>query len=132
MAPTNSPPPASLHAAQTSLSRNDAAFTLRGLHFQAPPDDETKLVRVVRGAAYDVVVDLRRDSPTFRRWIAATLSADNGEALLIPAGCAHGFLTLEAATDVLYQIDRATFPARRAACATTIRRSGSHGPPRRA
>ena len=91
---------------QTSLSRNDAAFTLRGLHFQAPPHAEAKLVRVVRGAAYDVVVDLRRDSPTYRRWIAATLSADNGEALLIPAGCAHGFLTLEDATDVLYQIDR--------------------------
>ena len=96
--------------AQTSLSRNDAVFTLRGLHFQAPPNDEAKLVRVTRGAIYDVVVDLRRDSPTFRRWIAATLSADNGEALLIPAGCAHGFLTLEAATDVLYQIDRLHVP----------------------
>jgi dTDP-4-dehydrorhamnose 3,5-epimerase len=95
---------------QTSLSRNDAAFTLRGLHFQAPPHDEAKLVRVARGAAYDVVVDLRRDSPTYRRWIAATLSADNGEALLIPVGCAHGFLTLEDATDVLYQIDRLYVP----------------------
>ena len=91
---------------QTSLSRNDAAFTLRGMHFQAPPHAEAKLVRVVRGSAYDVVVDLRRDSPTYRRWIAATLSAENGEALLIPAGCAHGFLTLEDSTDVLYQIDR--------------------------
>jgi dTDP-4-dehydrorhamnose 3,5-epimerase len=95
---------------QTSLSRNDATFTLRGLHFQAPPHDEAKLVRVVRGSAYDVVVDLRRGSPTYRRWIAATLSADNGEALLIPAGCAHGFLTLEAATDVLYQIDQVYVP----------------------
>ena len=95
---------------QTSLSRNDAAFTLRGLHFQAPPHAEAKLVRVTRGAIYDVVVDLRRDSPQFKRWIAATLSADNGEALLIPAGCAHGFLTLEDATDVLYQIDRAYTP----------------------
>jgi len=95
---------------QTSLSRNDAAFTLRGLHFQAPPHAEAKLVRVTRGAIYDVVVDLRRDSPQFKRWIGATLSADNGEALLIPAGCAHGFLTLEDATDVLYQIDRAYVP----------------------
>jgi dTDP-4-dehydrorhamnose 3,5-epimerase len=97
---------------QTSLSRNDAAFTLRGLHFQAPPDDEAKLVRVVRGSAYDVVVDLRRNSPTYKRWIAATLSADNGDALLIPAGCAHGFLTLEDATDVLYQIDRIYVPGK--------------------
>jgi dTDP-4-dehydrorhamnose 3,5-epimerase len=95
---------------QTSLSRNDAAFTLRGMHFQAPPHDEAKLVRVVRGAAYDVVVDLRRDSPSYRRWIATTLSAENGEALLIPAGCAHGFLTLEDATDVLYQIDQLYVP----------------------
>jgi dTDP-4-dehydrorhamnose 3,5-epimerase len=95
---------------QTSLSRNDTAFTLRGLHFQTPPHDEAKLVRVVRGAAYDVVVDLRRDSSTYKRWIAATLSGDNGDALLIPAGCAHGFLTLEDATDVLYQIDRAYAP----------------------
>jgi dTDP-4-dehydrorhamnose 3,5-epimerase len=91
---------------QTSLSRNDTAHTLRGMHFQAPPHAEGKLVRVVRGGLYDVVVDLRRDSPSFKRWIAATLTADNGEALLIPAGCAHGFLTLEDATDVLYQIDR--------------------------
>lgn len=96
--------------AQTSLSRNDSAFTLRGLHFQAPPREEAKLVRVVRGAAYDVVVDLRRDSPTFKRWISATLSAENGEALFIPPGCAHGFLTLEAATDVLYQIAPAHTP----------------------
>ena len=95
---------------QTSLSRNDAAFTLRGLHFQAPPREEAKLVRVVRGAAFDVVVDLRRDSPTYKGWIAATLSAENGEALLIPAGCAHGFLTLEDATDMLYQIDRLYVP----------------------
>jgi len=117
----------------TSSSRNDdVAFTLRGLHFQAPPHDEAKLAPVARGAAFDVVVDLRRDSPTYRRWIAATLSADNGEALLIPPGCAHGFLTLEDATDALYQIDRLHVPARRAGCATTTRRSPSPGPPRRA
>jgi dTDP-4-dehydrorhamnose 3,5-epimerase len=96
--------------AQTSLSRNDVAHTLRGMHFQAPPYAEAKLVRAVRGSLYDVVVDLRRGSPSFKRWIGATLSADNGEALLIPAGCAHGFLTLEDATDVLYQIDRPYTP----------------------
>jgi dTDP-4-dehydrorhamnose 3,5-epimerase len=96
--------------AQTSLSRNHTAFTLRGLHFQAPPHAEGKLVRVVRGSVYDVVVDLRSGGSTYKRWIAANLSAERGEALLIPAGCAHGFLTLEDATDVLYQIDRPYAP----------------------
>jgi dTDP-4-dehydrorhamnose 3,5-epimerase len=96
--------------AQTSLSRNNASHTLRGLHFQSPPFAETKIVRAVRGSVYDVVVDLRPESPAYRRWTAAILSADNGEALLIPEGCAHGFLTLEDSTDVLYQIDRLYAP----------------------
>lgn len=92
--------------AQTSLSRNTRAFTLRGLHYQASPWAETKLVRVMRGRIFDVAVDLRPDSPTYRGWTATELSADNGRALLIGAGMAHGFLTLEDETDVLYQIDR--------------------------
>ncbi|HYA74224.1 MAG TPA: dTDP-4-dehydrorhamnose 3,5-epimerase family protein [Roseiarcus sp.] len=96
--------------AQMSLSRNRAAHTLRGLHFQSPPFAEAKLVRAVRGSVYDVVVDLRPESPTYRRWTAAILSAENGEALLVPEGCAHGFLTLENETDVLYQIDRLYTP----------------------
>lgn len=96
--------------AQVSLSRNAVAHTLRGLHFKATPFAEGKLVRVVRGSAHDVVVDLRPDSPAYRRWTAARLSADNCEALLIPEGCAHGFLTLEDDTDVLYQIDRLHAP----------------------
>jgi dTDP-4-dehydrorhamnose 3,5-epimerase len=95
---------------QTSLSRNTAAHTLRGLHYQAAPYGEGKLVRVVRGRIFDVALDLRPASPTHRRWTAAELSADNGRALLIPDGVAHGFLTLEAGTDVLYQIDRAFTP----------------------
>ena len=95
---------------QTSLSRNHAAHTLRGLHFQSPPFAEAKIVRAARGSVYDVVVDLRPESPAYRRWTAAILSAENGEALLIPEGCAHGFLTLEDATDVLYQIDRLYTP----------------------
>jgi dTDP-4-dehydrorhamnose 3,5-epimerase len=95
---------------QMSLSHNHAALTLRGLHFQAPPFAEAKIVRAVRGGIHDVVVDLRAESPAYRRWIAARLSAENGEALLIPAGCAHGFLTLEDETDVLYQIDRLYTP----------------------
>jgi dTDP-4-dehydrorhamnose 3,5-epimerase len=95
---------------QTSLSRNHAAFTLRGLHWQAQPQGEGKLVRAVRGRMFDVAVDLRPGSPTHRRWAAAELSAENGRALLIPEGVAHGFLTLEPGTDVLYQIDRVFIP----------------------
>lgn len=92
--------------AQTSLSRNTAAGTLRGMHYEAPPRAEVKLVRATRGAVFDVAVDLRPDSPTYLKWTGAELSADNGRALLIGAGMAHGFITLEADTDVLYQIDR--------------------------
>lgn len=90
--------------AQTSLSRNPAAFTLRGMHYQAPPHGETKLVRVVRGRAFDVALDLRPGSPTHRRWVSLELSAETGRAVLIPEGVAHGFITLEPDTDVVYQI----------------------------
>ncbi|MFN3511730.1 MAG: dTDP-4-dehydrorhamnose 3,5-epimerase [Phenylobacterium sp.] len=96
--------------AQTSLSRNTAAFTLRGLHYEAPPHEEAKLVRVTRGRIFDVAVDLRADSPTYLKWTGAELSAENGKALLIGRGMAHGFLTLEPDTDVLYQIDRIFTP----------------------
>jgi dTDP-4-dehydrorhamnose 3,5-epimerase len=92
------------HPAQTSLSRNPQAGTLRGLHYQPPPFAETKLVRVVRGRIFDVAVDLRPASPTLRQWVAEELSADNARALLVPEGVAHGFLTLEPDSDVLYQI----------------------------
>ena len=92
--------------AQTSLSRNSRALTLRGLHYEAAPHEEAKLVRVTRGRIFDVAVDLRSDSATYRRWTGAELSAENGVALLIGPGLAHGFLTLEDDTDVLYQIDR--------------------------
>lgn len=92
--------------AQTSLSRNAAAFTLRGMHFQAAPFDEGKLVRVTRGRIFDVAVDLRPTSPTFRQWTGVELSADSGRAFLIGRGLAHGFLTLEPGTDILYEIDR--------------------------
>jgi len=90
--------------AQTSLSRNPRAFTLRGMHYQRPPHAETKLVRCVRGRIFDVALDLRSDSPTYRRWVGVELSADNLRGLYIPEGVAHGFLTLEADSDVLYQI----------------------------
>lgn len=100
--------------AQTSLSRNLHAGTLRGLHYQPAPHAETKLVRVVRGRTFDVALDLRPASPTYRRWVAEELSAENGRALLIPEGVAHGFLTLDADTDVLYQISPAFQPGHEA------------------
>ena len=89
---------------QTSVSCNPHMDTLRGMHHQPAPHAETKLVRVTRGRVFDVAVDLRPSSPTHRQWIAEELSADNLVALYIPEGVAHGFLTLEANTDVLYQI----------------------------
>jgi dTDP-4-dehydrorhamnose 3,5-epimerase len=99
---------------QTSLSRNPHSGTLRGLHYQPAPHAETKLVRTIRGRMFDVALDLRADSPTYRRWTSAELSAENGRALLVPQGVAHGFLTLEHDTDVLYQISPAFQPGHEA------------------
>jgi len=100
--------------AQTSLSRNPHAGTLRGMHYQPAPYAETKLVRAVRGRIFDVALDLRPGSPTWRQWTGAELSADNARALFIPEGVAHGFLTLEPDTDVLYQISPAFQPGHEA------------------
>lgn len=98
--------------AQTSLSRNPHRHTLRGMHYQPAPYAETKLVRVTRGRVFDVAVDLRPESPTYRGWTGAELSAENLMGLFIPQGVAHGFLTLEPDTDVLYQIAPAFQPGR--------------------
>jgi dTDP-4-dehydrorhamnose 3,5-epimerase len=95
---------------QTSLSRNLRAGTLRGMHYQAPPHLEAKLVQCVRGRIFDAAIDLRPHSPTFRRVEALELDADGARAFYIPAGCAHGFLTLEDASDVLYYMDTAFVP----------------------
>ena len=89
---------------QISLSHNARRGTLRGMHVQLPPHEETKVVRCTRGAVHDVIVDLRHDSRTFGRWAAAELSSDNGHAVYVPRSCAHGFLTLEDDTDVEYVI----------------------------
>lgn len=95
---------------QASVSHNARAGTLRGMHFQRDPYAEAKVVRVTRGALFDVIIDLRPASPTFRRWQGFELSAENGRMLYIPKGFAHGFLTLEDETDMLYLITPAFVP----------------------
>jgi dTDP-4-dehydrorhamnose 3,5-epimerase len=92
------------HVVQCSVSVNRRKGTLRGLHYQAAPHEETKLVRCTRGAIYDVVLDLRRDSETFLRHVAVELTEHNGSAIYIPANCAHGFVTMADETEVLYQM----------------------------
>ena len=89
---------------QCSISYNQAKGTLRGMHYQIAPHEEAKLVRCTTGAIYDVAIDLRPTSPTFGAHAAAVLDAANRSMLYIPEGCAHGFLTLEAGTEVFYQI----------------------------
>lgn len=91
---------------QINLSRNDHAYTLRGMHFQNPPHAEAKLVRVSRGAIFDVVVDLRPGQPTYLQHITRRLDGESAAALYIPEGCAHGFLTLEPDCDVIYQMSK--------------------------
>lgn len=93
--------------AQCNVSYNRQRGTLRGMHYQLAPDAEAKLIRCVRGALYDVVIDVRGDSPTFRQWTAVELRAGNGtpsRMLYVPEGFAHGFLTLEDHTEVFYQM----------------------------
>jgi dTDP-4-dehydrorhamnose 3,5-epimerase len=94
----------SAEVVQCNASFNRLAGTLRGLHYQAEPYGEPKLVRCARGAIFDVAVDLRRDSPAFRRWHAVELSERNGLAFYIPPGFAHGFQTLSDESEVLYQM----------------------------
>jgi dTDP-4-dehydrorhamnose 3,5-epimerase len=89
---------------QCSLSYNQKKGTLRGLHYQAEPRAETKLVRCSKGAIYDVVLDLRSGSQTYKRWVGVCLEARKHNALYVPKGCAHGFLTLEDDSEVFYQM----------------------------
>lgn len=91
---------------QINISGNPAKHTLRGMHYQDPPHAEAKFVRAVRGKAFDVVIDLRKGSPTERQWLSVELDASRMNGLYIPEGCAHGFLTLEEGTDILYQMGR--------------------------
>ena len=90
--------------AQCNFSFNHQKGTVRGMHWQTAPYAETKLVRCIHGGIADVVVDVREDSPTYCQWVAVELTAANHRALYIPEGCAHGFQTLEDATEVFYMI----------------------------
>jgi dTDP-4-dehydrorhamnose 3,5-epimerase len=92
------------HVVQCNTSFNVEAGTLRGMHYQADPDGECKLVRCTRGAIYDVIIDLRSDSETYCRWFGIELSAENERMLYVPIGFAHGFQTLEPASEVHYQM----------------------------
>jgi dTDP-4-dehydrorhamnose 3,5-epimerase len=89
---------------ESSISFNRLRGTIRGLHFQAAPNEEAKVVRCIRGAIFDVIVDLRPSSPTFRKWQSIELSALNRLSVYAPEGCAHGFQSLEDDTEVLYLI----------------------------
>ena len=97
---------------QVNLSRNISIHTLRGMHWQDAPFGESKLVRCTRGRMWDVVADIRPESPTRGQWIAVELDADKANALFIPEGCAHGFLTLEPATEIIYHMGRMYEPGK--------------------
>lgn len=90
---------------QDNQSYSRDVGTVRGLHFQVPPVAQAKLVRVLRGAIFDVAVDIRRGSPTYGRWVGVELSAEKWNQLLVPAGFAHCFMTIQPDTEVLYKVD---------------------------
>lgn len=90
--------------AQCNISFSQKKGTLRGMHYQLPPFAETKLVRCTRGSIYDVIIDLRPDSPTFLQWFGIDLTAENRRMLYVPKGFAHGFQTLADSTEVFYQM----------------------------
>jgi len=103
--------------AQCNISFNRKKGTLRGMHYQTAPHAEAKLVRCTRGAIYDVIVDLRPDSPAFKQWFAATLTADNHAMLYVPEGFAHGLQTLADDSEVFYQMSQSYHPE----CAAGVR-----------
>jgi dTDP-4-dehydrorhamnose 3,5-epimerase len=98
------------HLAQCSLSFSKRKGTLRGMHYQLAPHAETKLIRCTRGSIFDIALDLRPASPTFKEWTSAILTAENHHMLYVPEGCAHGFLTLEDDCEVFYQMSEFYHP----------------------
>lgn len=96
--------------AQCNVSYNKKRGTLRGMHYQAAPHEEDKLIRCIKGSMYDVIIDLRPDSPTFKQWISIELVADNYTMLYVPKGFAHGFQTLLDDTEVFYQMSELHYP----------------------
>ena len=98
---------------QDNQSLSAARGTVRGLHFQTPPHAQTKLLRVIRGAVFDVAVDLRRGSPDYGRHASAVISAEAWNQILVPVGFAHGFMTLEPDTEVIYKVSGIYSPAER-------------------
>ncbi|NTW03327.1 MAG: dTDP-4-dehydrorhamnose 3,5-epimerase [Oscillochloris sp.] len=96
---------------QTNLSYNRTRGTLRGMHFQHTPYAETKLIRCVRGAIVDIIIDLRPGSPSYKRWISAELTAENRRAIYVPEGFAHGFQTLVDDVEVIYQVSQIYTPS---------------------
>ena len=96
--------------AQTNISFNHSAGTLRGLHYQQPPHAEVKLIRCTSGAIWDVIVDLRKDSSTYRQWFGAELTAENRTMMYVPESFAHGYLTLVPNTETAYQVSEPYAP----------------------
>jgi dTDP-4-dehydrorhamnose 3,5-epimerase len=96
---------------EAGISFNLRKHTVRGMHFQAPPNAQAKLVRCTRGAIFDVLIDLRPESPTYKQWFAHELTPHNSLMLYVPEGCAHGFQTLKDETEVFYQLSSRYAPA---------------------
>jgi dTDP-4-dehydrorhamnose 3,5-epimerase len=96
---------------QDNRALSHAVGTLRGLHFQVPPHSQVKLVSCSRGRIFDVVVDLRKGAPSYGRWVGTELSSENGKQLFVPAGFAHGYVTLEPDTEVFYKVSAYYAPA---------------------
>ncbi len=100
-----------MHVHQINMSYNLEPFTLRGLHYQAAPHGESKIVHCVRGRIFDVAADLRPASSSYRQWVGVELAPELRRALYIPSGCAHGFLTLEASSDLVYAMGHPFVPS---------------------